>query len=192
VYDWMSLDGVVQGPSSPDEDPSGGFGHGGWHLRYFDDLSRNWVVENLARAGGFLFGRLTYELFAAFWPKAGEQEQVLAEPLNSKPKYIASTTLTEPLGWANSTLLKGDAADAVAAMKYDDGGDLYLLGSTRLVHSLIERDGVDEFRLMIDPIVVGSGKRVFPDNGPPRPLRLADRQVTTTGAILATYARAAG
>lgn len=192
VNEWMSLDGVVQGPSTPDEDPSGGFEHGGWHLRYFDDLSRNWVVENLTRAGGFLFGRHTYELFAGYWPNAGEQEQILAEPLNSQPKYIASATLTEPLGWPNSALLKGDAADAVAALKYDDGGDLYVLGSTRLVHALIERDIVDEFRLMIDPVVLGSGKRTFPGGGAPRPLQLVDRQVTTTGAILATYARAAG
>jgi dihydrofolate reductase len=192
VQEWMSLDGVVQGPSSPDEDPSGGFEHGGWHPRYFDDLSRDWVVENLTRAGGFLFGRRTYELFAGYWPNAGELEQILAGPLNSKPKYIASATLTEPLGWPNSTLLKGDAADAVAALKYEDGGDLYVLGSTRLVHALIERDIVDEFRLMIDPVVLGSGKRTFPDDGARRPLQLVDRQVTTTGAILATYARAAG
>jgi dihydrofolate reductase len=192
VYEWMSLDGVVQGPSSPDEDPSGGFEHGGWHLRYFDDMSRNSVVENLARAGGFLFGRRTYEQFAAYWPNAGEQEQVLAEPLNTRPKYIASTTLTEPLGWQNSTLLKSGAAEAVAALKCDDGGDLYVLGSTQLVQALIEHDIVDEFRLMIDPVVLGSGKRIFPDHGGPMPLQLTERQVATTGAILATYARARG
>jgi dihydrofolate reductase len=190
VNEWMTLDGVVQAPGAADEDTSGGFEHGGWHLLYFDDLSRKWVVENLTAAGGFLFGRRTYESFAGHWPNASEEEQAIAEPLNTRPKYVASTTLIDPLEWQNSTVLQGDIAEAVVALKQDDGGDLYVLGSTELVRTLIDRDLVDEFRVMIDPLVVGGGKRIFRDDGKLAPLRLVESQVTTTGAILATYATA--
>jgi dihydrofolate reductase len=190
VTEWMSLDGVVQAPGAPDEDTTGGFAHGGWHLRYFDDPSQQWVVETLTAAGGYLLGRRTYEGFAAHWPNASEEEQVVAQPLNTKPKYVASTTLTEPLGWQNSTLLQGDVAEAVAALKQEDGGDLLAIGSTKLVQALIEHDLVDEFRVMIDPLVVGGGKRIFRDDGVLRPLRLVDSKVTSTGAIIVTYAAA--
>ena len=128
--------------------------------------------------------------FAAYWPNASEEEQVIAEPLNTLPKYVASTTLTEPLEWQNSTLLQGDVAEAVAALKQEDGGDLHVIGSAQLVQTLIEHDLVDEYRVMIDPVVVGGGKRLFRDDGALRPLRLVESQVTTTGAILATYAPA--
>jgi dihydrofolate reductase len=148
------------------------------------------VLDNLTQAGGFLLGRRTYELFAAHWPNAGEDEQILAQPLNSTPKYVASRTLTEPLGWQNSTLLQGDVADAVIALKQQPGGDLYVIGSTQLAQTLLEHDLVDELRLMIDPIVLGTGKRLFNDNGPHRRLTLIDSFVVTTGAILTTYARA--
>jgi len=188
VQEWVSLDGVVQAPGSPNEDKSGGFKHGGWHLPYFDDMSRNWVVENLTGAGGYLLGRRTYENFAGHWPNASAEEQVLAQPLNTRPKYVASTTLTDPLAWQNSTVLKGNVATAVAALKQKDGGNLLVIGSPKLLQSLIAHDLVDEFRMMIDPLVVGSGKRIFGDNGALRPLRLVDSRVTTTGAILATYA----
>jgi dihydrofolate reductase len=192
VNEFMTLDGVVQAPIYADEDTSGGFAHGGWHQRYFDDISMKWVVENVTVAGGFLLGRRTYEMFAAHWPNAPEEEQVLAQPLNTRPKYVASTTLTEPLGWQNATVLQGDIAAAVGALKQEDGADLYVIGSTALVHTLIARDLVDEFRVMIDPVVVGGGKRIFRDDGALRPLRLVASQVTTTGAILATYAPAEG
>jgi len=188
VQEWVSLDGVVQAPGSPNEDKSGGFKHGGWHLPYFDDMSRNWVVENLTGAGGYLLGRRTYENFAGHWPNASAEEQVLAQPLNTRPKYVASTTLTDPLAWQNSTVLKGNVATAVAALKQKDGGNLLVIGSPKLLQSLIAHDLVDEFRMMIDPLVVGSGKRIFGDHGALRPLRLVDSRVTTTGAILATYA----
>jgi dihydrofolate reductase len=190
VTEWMSLDGVVQAPGAPDEDTTGGFQHGGWHLRYFDDLSQRWVVETLTAAGGFLLGRRTYEGFAAHWPNASEEEQVVAQPLNTKPKYVASRSLTEPLEWQNSTVLQGDVAEAVAALKREDGDDLHLIGSSRLAQALIEHDLVDEFRVMIDPLVVGGGKRIFRDDGVLRPLRLVDSKMTTTGAIVATYAPA--
>ncbi len=190
VNEWMTLDGVAQAPGAADEDTTGGFEHGGWHLRYFDDISQKWVVETLTAAGGFLLGRRTYEGFAAHWPNASEEEQVVAEPLNTRPKYVASRTLTEPLEWQNSTVLQGDVAEAVAALKQADGDDLLVIGSTELAQTLMEHDLVDEFRLMIDPVVVGGGKRIFGDDGVLRPLRLVDGQVTTTGAIVATYAPA--
>jgi dihydrofolate reductase len=189
---WMTLDGVVQAPGTAEEDTTGGFQHGGWSLRYFDDAAMRWAVENVTGAGGFLFGRRTYEVFASHWPNASEEEQVLAEPLNTRPKYVASTTLTEPLEWQHSTVLHGDATEAVAALKRQDGDDLLVIGSTKLVQTLVAHDLVDEFRVMIDPLVVGGGKRLFPDDGALRPLRLVDSQVTTSGAILATYAPAEG
>jgi dihydrofolate reductase len=188
VNEFLTLDGVAQAPGAVDEDTEGGFEHGGWHLRYFDDLSQNWVLENIMEAGGFLLGRRTYQIFEAYWPNAPDEEQVIAKPLNTKPKFVASRTLTEPLEWQNSTVLQGDVAEAVIAVKQENGGDLHVIGSIELVRTLIEHDLVDEFRLMIDPLVVGGGKRVFRDDGALRPLRLVDSQVTTTGAILATYA----
>jgi dihydrofolate reductase len=188
VNEFMSLDAVVQAPGAADEDTSGGFEHGGWHLRYFDDTSQKWVVQSIVEAGGYLLGRRTYEIFAAYWPTAPEEEQVIAEPLNTKPKYVASTTLTEPLEWQNSTLLQSDVANAVAALKQEDGEDVHVIGSAQLVQTLIESDLVDELRIMLDPLVLGGGKRIFRDDGALKPLRLVDGQVTTTGAILATYA----
>jgi dihydrofolate reductase len=185
----MSLDGVVQSPAYPDEDPSGSFKHGGWHIRYFDDVSMTRVVENVTQAGGFLLGRRTYDVFAAHWPKASNEEQALAVPLNTLPKYVASRTLKEPLGWQNSHLLKDDIAAAVDALKHEDGKYLLAIGSTELVHRLIAHDLVDEFRLMIDPVVLGGGKRFFRDDGVLKRLRLVASEVTTTGAILTTYAK---
>ena len=190
VNEWMTIDGVIQAPGHAGEDTHGGFEHGGWHMGYFDDLSQTWVVESLGRAGGYLLGRRTYEILAAYWPTAPEEEQAVAQPLNTLPKHVASTTLTGPLEWQHSQVLKGDVAEAVAALKREDGKDLHVIGSAALVQTLIEHDLVDEFRVMIDPVVVGGGKRIFRDDGALRPLRLVDSQVTTTGAILATYAPA--
>jgi dihydrofolate reductase len=190
--EFMTLDGVIQAPGQQDEDRTGGFQHGGWHVGYFDDLAQRWVVESVVKAGGFLLGRRSYEIFAAHWPNASEEEQVLAEPLNTKPKYVASRTLTEPLAWQNSTVLQGDVAEAVAALKQEEGEDLHVIGSGELVQTLFAHDLVDEFRVMIDPVVVGGGKRLFRDDGALRPLRLVDSQVTTTGVIIATYAPAEG
>jgi dihydrofolate reductase len=149
------------------------------------------VLDSIFEAGAFLLGRRTYELFATYWPNAPEEEQVVAEPLNTKPKYVVSTTLQEPLEWENSTLVEGDVAAAVTALKQEDGGDLHVIGSTQLAQTLIEHDLVDELRLMIDPVVLGGGKRIFRDDGLLRPLQLTDGQVTSMGAILATYAPAA-
>ena len=134
-------------------------------------------------------GRRTYEIFAAYWPNAPEEEGVIAEPLNTKPKYVVSTTLAEPLSWQNSRLLGGDAVEAVRALKKDGDGELHVIGSTQLVQTLIGAELVDEFRLMIDPLVVGGGKRIFRDDGALRHFRLVRHESTTTGAILAAYTR---
>jgi dihydrofolate reductase len=188
VQEWMTLDGVVQAPGMKDEDRSGGFEHGGWSLPYFEDASMKWVVDNLNEAGGFVLGRRTYELFAGHWPNASEEEQPMAQPLNSKPKFVATKTLTEPLDWENSTVLHGDVAKAVAALKEEDGGDLLIIGSAGLVKTLVDHDLVDEYRMMIDPLVVGGGKRLFPEDGALNELKLLGSEATETGAILATYA----
>jgi dihydrofolate reductase len=189
VNEFMSLDGVAQAPGGAEEDTSGGFEHGGWHMRYMDEPAQKRALDAIVDAGAFVLGRRTYEIFAAYWPNAPEEELVIAEPLNTKPKYVASTTLNDPLGWQNSTVLEGDLPEAVAALKEEAGGDLHVIGSTQLVQTLLEHDLVDDLRLMIDPLVVGGGKRIFREDGALRPLRLVDSQVTSTGAILATYAR---
>jgi dihydrofolate reductase len=133
VNEWMTLDGVVQAPGHPDEDREGGFQHGGWHLPFFDDISWRWVVESYSEAGGFILGRHTYETLAAYWPKASEDEQVVARPLNTLPKYVASTTLAEPLEWENSSLLQGDVPQAVRGLKEDEGKDLHVMTTGAII-----------------------------------------------------------
>jgi dihydrofolate reductase len=190
VNEFMSLDGVAQAPGGEEEDTSGGFAHGGWHMRFMEDESAmKRVLEGIVEAGGFLLGRRTYEIFAAYWPNASEEEQVIAEPLNTKPKYVASRTLTE-LEWQNSSVLQGEVANAVTALKQEDGGDLHVIGSTELVQTLIEQGLVDELRLMVDPVVLGGGKRIWRDDGVLRSLRLVESETTPSGAIFATYAPA--
>jgi dihydrofolate reductase len=186
--EWMSLDGVVQAPGAADEDRSGGFAHGGWHLRYFEELAQNWVLRGLTAADAFLFGRRTYQNFAAHWPAAGPAEQVVAQPLNTKPKYVASTTLTAPLAWQNATLLDGDTVAAVRKLRDSGDGELHLVGSAELARTLITAGLVDELRLMIDPVFVGGGKRFFPADGTLRSWRLVSSAPTPTGALLTTYA----
>lgn len=187
VNEFMTLDGVVQAPGGADEDRDGGFEYGGWQMPYFDDVFGETVVEGMAEAGGFLLGRRTYEIFAAYWPTAPEEERAVAAPLNELPKYVASTTLTEPLAWQNSTLIEGDVAEGVAALKRASGEDIHVIGSGELVQTLMQHDLVDEYRLMIHPIVVGGGKRLFRDGGACMPLRLVDSQISTTGVVLATF-----
>jgi dihydrofolate reductase len=187
VNEFLALDGIAQAPGGPDEDTSSGFEHGGWHMQYG---AEDGVEGLIAGAGGFLLGRRTYELFAGFWPDAPEDVREFAEPMNTKPKHVASRTLTDPLEWQNSTVLPAPLPKAIAALKEQDGGDLLVIGSTVLVHSLLQHALVDELRLMIDPVLVGGGKRLFPDDGALRPLRLVDHEVTTTGTLIATYAPA--
>jgi len=185
VNEFLTLDGTAQAPGGPDEDRSGGFEHGGWHMRYG---SGSGMLKLIDEAGGFLLGRRTYEIFAGYWPNAPDDVQELAVPLNTKPKHVASTTLSGPLEWQNASVLPGDVPAAVASLKAEDGGDLLVMGSTVLVQALIQHGLVDELRLLISPVLVGGGKRIFPDDGALRPLRLVDHQVTETGSIIATYA----
>jgi dihydrofolate reductase len=186
--EWVTLDGVAQAPGEKNEDTTGGFRYGGWHMDYVDEAFMNWMLTNLNEAGGFLLGRRTYAGFAGHWPNASKEEQPVAEPLNKAPKYVASRTLREPLEWQNSTLLNGDVVQAVSSLKREDGGDLHVIGSTNLVQTLIENDLVDEFRFIIDPIVVGGGKRIFHDDGVLGRLRLVDSEVTSKGSVIARYA----
>jgi dihydrofolate reductase len=157
VNEFISLDGVLQATGSLDEDTEGGFPHGGWQTPYLDDVFAKVAAEGIAEAGAYLFGRKTYENMAAFWPSQPDDD-MFAKTLNGLPKYVASTTLSEPLEWKNSTLLQGDVAKAVAQLKEQDGKNIVVLGSGELVHTLMENDLVDEFGLMIHPIVLGSGK----------------------------------
>src|SRR5919197_466053 len=161
VDEWMSLDGIVQGPSSPDEDRDGGFDRGGWHAPFMDEETIASVIANVSEAGGFVFGRRTYELFAGYWPNARPEEAAVADPLNQRPKYVASSTLAAPLPWDNSSLLGGDVPAALADLKAEAGGDLHILGSTQLTRTLLRHGLIDELRLTIDPVVVGTGKRLF-------------------------------
>ncbi|MGH8873107.1 MAG: dihydrofolate reductase family protein [Acidimicrobiia bacterium] len=186
VAEGLALDGVMQAPGHADEDRSGGFEHGGWQMPYFDEVAGAEVAKSIAETGAFLFGRKTYEIMAAHWPNVPEGD-MFADALNGLPKHVASTTLEEPFSWANSTLLQGDVADAVAALKSEPGGNIVVLGSGRLVQTLMQHDLVDEYRLMIHPLVLGTGKRLFEEVGQWRSLRLVDSRTTTTGVLLATY-----
>ena len=181
----LTLDGVMQAPGRPDEDVRDGFDRGGWALRYNDPVMGRVMGEGMAQAGGLLLGRRTYEDFASVWPN--RTDNPFTEVLDNTQKYVASTTLAEPLPWKNSTLLKGDAADAVADLKQQPGPDLTILGSGELIQSLRRRNLIDEYVLLIHPLVLGSGRRLFPDGSPPADLRLAGSVTTTTGVMIATY-----
>jgi dihydrofolate reductase len=186
VAEQLSVDGVMQAPGDPDEDRSGGFAHGGWHMPYFDDVAARVVSEAIGQTDAFLFGRKTYEIMARYWPNAPEGAP-FADTMNGMTKYVVSTTLEGPLAWKNSTLLKGDVAEAVGALKRQPGKNIAVLGSGQLVRTLMQHDLVDEYGLMIDPLVLGSGKRLFEDGGRRIPLRLVDSKTTSTGVLLATY-----
>jgi dihydrofolate reductase len=181
----LTLDGVMQAPGRPDEDRRGGFEQGGWAVPYSDAVMAGVAGEGMANPGSLLFGRRTYEDFFSYWPH--QTDNPFTEVLDNSQKYVASRTLSEPLPWRNSTLLAGDAADAVAELKRQPGKDLLVLGSGELVQSLRRRDLVDEYVLLIHPLVLGSGRRLFPDGCPSATLRLVKTVTTTTGVIIATY-----
>ena len=185
VINHLTLDGVMQAPGRPDEDTRGGFEHGGWGVPYGDSVMAGVMAERMAVEGDMLLGRRTYEDFAAFWPK--QEDNPFTPVLNERRKYVASTTLEEPLSWMNSTLLEGDAAEAVARLKERPGEDLAVLGSGALVQSLMRADLVDEYLLTIHPLVLGSGRRLFTDGGAFASLLLVDATTTTTGVVIATY-----
>ena len=188
VGTFVTLDGVMQAPGGPDEDRDGGFEHGGWSFTYWDDMMGAQIVEWTVQAGALLLGRKTYEIFAAHWPKVGGEDPV-AKTLNSVPKYVASRSLNE-VTWNNSSLIEGDVAEAVAALKREPGGEIQVTGSGDLIQTLLEHDLVDEFRLWIFPLVVGEGKRLFGRGTSPGALRLVDAKQSTTGVSIQTYERA--
>ena len=185
VINHVTLDGVMQAPARPDEDRRGSFEHGGWALPYGDEVMGRVMGEGMAKPGSLLLGRRTYEDFAAVWPN--RKGDPISELLDKRQKYVASTTLSEPLPWVNSTLLKGDAADAVAELKEQPGDDLAVLGSGALVQALMRRGLIDAFLLTIHPLVLGSGRRLFPDGGAFAKFELADVTPTTTGVLIASY-----
>jgi dihydrofolate reductase len=185
VVNMLTLDGVMQAPGHADEDRRGGFEHGGWAHPYTDAVMAGAMGERMTRRGSMLFGRRTYEQFAEFWSNQPD-DNPYAKVLNERQKYVASTTLKEPLAWRNSTLLDGDAIEAVTRLKEQPGG-IAVLGSGELVQALMRHDLVDEYVLPIHPLVLGSGRRLFTDAGAPARLRLVDAQPTTTGVVIATY-----
>ncbi|HSS61846.1 MAG TPA: dihydrofolate reductase family protein [Candidatus Limnocylindrales bacterium] len=186
VFMNLTLDGVMQAPGRPDEDRRGGFEYGGWAVPYADQEMGKVATESMATTGGLLFGRRTYEDFYSVWPKRTDGNP-FTTVLNNTPKYVASTTLEEPLPWVNSTLLQGDATEAVDGLKRQPGKDLVILGSGELVRSLMRRNLIDTYVLQIHPLLLGAGRRLFSDVGPYAALRLVNTRTTTTGVIIATY-----
>jgi dihydrofolate reductase len=184
VNTFMSLDGVMQAPGGPDEDPTGGFELGGWGASYFDDEMLGQVAESAPYE--LLLGRGTYEIFAAHWPY---DEGPVADQLNSTRKHVASTTL-DHVDWKNSVLIRGDVADYVRELKSQDGPEIQVHGSPGLIQTLLEHDLIDEYRLWIFPVVIGTGKRFFGDGAIPAALKLVDSKVSKTGVTTNTYQRA--
>jgi dihydrofolate reductase len=185
VFENLTLDGVMQAPGRRDEDLRGGFQHGGWATPYADPVLGSLVGEGMANTGALLLGRRTYEDLHAYWPN--QTDNPFTAVLNNTQKYVASTTLKEPLAWSNSTLLKGDVPEAVAGVKAQPGKDIVVLGSGELVRTLMKHNLVDQYVLLIHPLVLGSGRRLFADGGAFAPLRLIDTKTTTTGVVIATY-----
>ena len=186
VTAFMSLDGVVQAPGGGDEDRDGGFEHGGWVVPHMDEQIIARMAEVVDRAGALLLGRRTYEIFAAIWPLAAADDPIGAR-LNAMPKYVASRTLGA-VSWQNSSLLGGDTVEAVRALKRDEGGEIQVHGSGGLVQTLIEHDLVDEFHLLVFPVLIGSGKRLFANGTVPAGLRLLD-SARSGGVLIGSYAR---
>jgi dihydrofolate reductase len=185
VINHISLDGVMQAPARPDEDARGGFSRGGWAVAGSDEVMAGYLeVGQGGEPGALVLGRRTYLDFYSVWPN--RPDNPYSEALNKQQKYVASRTLAEPLPWQNSTLLRGDAAAAVAGLKQEPGPDLLVLGSGELIGSLRQRALIDEYVLMIHPLILGSGQRLFPE-GTPADLRLAETVSTTTGVIIARY-----
>ena len=189
VGTFLTLDGVMQAPGGPDEDRDGGFENGGWSVKYWDDMMGKLIVEQTLQADALLLGRKTYEIFAAHWPRVTDPKDPVAAKLNSMRKYVASRTLRKA-EWQNASLLRGDAGAAVARLKEQAGGEIHVTGSSNLIQTLLNHDLIDEFRLWVFPVSVGSGKRLFGDGTVPRAFRLVDTKVSTTGVVIHRYERA--
>jgi dihydrofolate reductase len=184
VVNNVTLDGVMQAPARADEDPRDGFEHGGWAVPYGDSVMAERMGKDMGRGGALLLGRRTYEDFFAVWP--GRPDNPYSAVLDNSQKYVASRTMSSPLPWVNSTLLRGEAPAAIAQLKHELEGTLTILGSGALIHSLIEHDLIDEYLLLICPIALGSGRRLFPE-GRRVALEMTQSVVTTTGVVIANY-----
>jgi dihydrofolate reductase len=186
VTTFLSVDGVYQGPGGPDEDRSGGFDRGGWLVPHFDEATGEFMDSIFQRVDAFLLGRRTYDIFAASWPNATDPEDTVANRLNTLPKYVASTTLKDP-EWANTSVLEGDLVSAVRKLKDRDGRELQVHGSGALVRFLLENDLVDRLNLLVFPVIVGTGRRLFPDSGIATGLALDESRTTGSGVTISVY-----
>jgi len=184
VSAFVSLDGVMQAPGGPEEDPTGGFAHGGWTVNYWDDSMGEAMDGLFAEPFDLLLGRKTYEIFAAHWPNI--EGDPIAEAFNAVTKYVA-TSSAEPLAWHNSVALRGDVPMAVGRLKRKDGPKLLVQGSSVLIQALLAHDLIDELRLLVFPLVLGPGKRLFGDGTIPAALKLVDSTTSSTGVVMATY-----
>jgi dihydrofolate reductase len=184
VNTFLTLDGVMQAPGGPGEDDSDGFTQGGWSVNYWDERMGRVMDELMGRPFSLVLGRRTYDIFAGFWPGATEEQG--AKPLNDAVKYVASRS-RPVLSWDKSVLIDGDAADGVAALKQEDGPELQVHGSADLLQTLIRHNLVDQYRLWVFPVVVGSGKRLFANGTAPAGLKLVDSVVSSTGVVIGTY-----
>jgi len=187
VSEFLSLDGVMQSPGYPDEDPSGGFEHGGWQMPLMDDVAGEVIMAAMDDTDALLLGRVTYEIFAGYWPSAPADDP-MAEKINSFTKYVVSTTLREPLDWKDSHVISGDVPAEVGRLKEGTGKDIQVIGSGELAQTLMANDLVDEYRLMIYPLVLGSGKRLFREGNPRTSLRLLGGKTSPKGILIASYA----
>ncbi|MFF0450511.1 dihydrofolate reductase family protein [Streptomyces sp. NPDC004609] len=186
AVEFMSLDGVMQSVLSADEDREGGFDQGGWVLPYVDEVVETFMSSATAGASAMLVGRKTYEIFAATWPHADPADPAVAA-MNAMPKYVVSRTLGDDLGWANSLRLGPDLSAEVARIKSATEGDIVVLGSGELLRALVALDAVDEYRLLVFPLVLGRGKRLFDEETVPSRLSLVDTKTSTSGVLIATY-----
>ena len=184
VSTFMTLDGVMQAPGGPGEDDSGSFAHGGWSVNYWDEQMGQVMAEAMSTPFALVLGRKTYDIFAAYWPHASDDAG--AKPLNEATNYVASRG-HPTLEWSNSVLIDGDAAEGIAALKKEDGPELQVHGSGNLIQTLLRHNLIDQYRLWVFPLVIGSGKRLFSDGTIPSGLKLTDSKVSTTGVVIGTY-----
>jgi dihydrofolate reductase len=185
VQTFLTLDGVMQAPGGPGEDDDGGFAYGGWSVNYWDDQMGQVMGEATSRPFAMVLGRRTYDIMAAYWPTAPEEEG--AKVFNDATKYVASRSRPDLEAWSNSVLIEGDAADGLGALKAEDGPELQVHGSANLIQTLLRHNLVDEFRLWVFPVVLGSGKRLFADGTVPSSLRLVDSKVSSTGVVMGSW-----
>lgn len=184
---FVSLDGVMQAPGGPEEDTTGGFGYGGWTVPFADDDMGAFVNEVFDRSGAYLLGRRTYDIFSSYWPRVTDPEDPIASRLNALPKHVVSTTLKDP-EWENTTVIPGDVPAEVARLKEStEEGELQIHGSGTLARSLMAHDLIDEINLLVHPVYLGSGRRLFPDGGQPTAFELTDTRITGSGIAIHTY-----